>query len=217
MNDKDKKLTEAYDSPPFWYDIRGFFILTFTYRNSLTTQVRFFSKNFRKKHLEVAVGSGSLLMIMLWYLKLLRTSISEIYAFDYSPAMLKGAVDKFEKNKSIHLSLGDVGGTNFPSAFFDSINMANAVHCFDKVDEAFTEMHRVITDNGTIAINFLLYPEGRFSNLAKKINAWGMKKGILYTPYQEHECISILEKNHFEIVESKKIGNCLYVIAKKSA
>lgn len=213
MNEKD--LT-AYDSPPFWYDLRGLIILTLTYRNSVFTQVRFFSKNVHKKHLEVAVGSGSLMMITLWYLKLLRKSITEIYAFDYSPAMLKGAFDKFGKNKSIHLHLGDVCHTTFPADFFDSINIANAVHCFEKVDEAFVEMHRVIKANGTIAVNFLLYPEGLWASTARKINAWGIKKGILYTPYKVDECKTILEKSHFSILESKKIGNCLYIVAKKS-
>ncbi|MGN2393366.1 class I SAM-dependent methyltransferase, partial [Pelomicrobium sp. G1] len=29
-----EKIAQAYSSPPWWYDVRGFFILTFAYRST---------------------------------------------------------------------------------------------------------------------------------------------------------------------------------------
>jgi len=61
------EIAEAYSSEPWWYDIRGFFILTFAYNSTIGTQMRFFGPNFGQKHLEVACGTGTLLeMILGW-------------------------------------------------------------------------------------------------------------------------------------------------------
>mgnify|MGYP001792058916 CR=1 FL=1 len=72
MNDSEPtkynpNLAKAYSAPPLIYDIRGFLILTFSYRSSLPLQINFFGKNIGKEHLDVAVGTGTLLfMILLW-------------------------------------------------------------------------------------------------------------------------------------------------------
>ena len=55
-----EKVAQAYSSPPWWYDIRGFFILKLTYRSSLFAQIAFFEKNLRDKHLEVVIGTGTI-------------------------------------------------------------------------------------------------------------------------------------------------------------
>src|SRR5207253_7871264 len=36
-----EEIAAAYSSPPLWYDIRGFFILTFAYNSTLPRQLRF--------------------------------------------------------------------------------------------------------------------------------------------------------------------------------
>ena len=43
----------GYTSPAWWYDLRGFGILTLSYRGSLGTQISFFEKNLMARHLEV--------------------------------------------------------------------------------------------------------------------------------------------------------------------
>ena len=34
------EIAAAYDSPPWWYDVRGFLILTFAYNSTITHQLR---------------------------------------------------------------------------------------------------------------------------------------------------------------------------------
>ncbi len=48
------KIEKAYDSPPLWYDIRGFFVLTFAYRSTLWAQIALFGNNIGPRHLEGA-------------------------------------------------------------------------------------------------------------------------------------------------------------------
>lgn len=61
------EIAEAYSSEPWWYDLRGFFILTFAYNSTIGTQMRFFGPNFGPDHLEVACGTGTLLeMVLNW-------------------------------------------------------------------------------------------------------------------------------------------------------
>ena len=44
------EIAAAYVSEPWWYDVRGFFILTFAYNSTITSQLRFFGKNFGPDH-----------------------------------------------------------------------------------------------------------------------------------------------------------------------
>ena len=41
-----EQIAAAYRSDPWWYDVRGFFILTFAYNSTLPGQMRFFGANF---------------------------------------------------------------------------------------------------------------------------------------------------------------------------
>ncbi len=60
------EIAAAYASPPWWYDVRGFFILTFAYNSTIGRQLRFFGANFGPRHLEVACGTGTLLQFWYW-------------------------------------------------------------------------------------------------------------------------------------------------------
>ena len=53
------QIAEAYRSAPWWYDLRGFLILTFAYNSSLPRQVRFFGRNLGPRHIEIACGTGT--------------------------------------------------------------------------------------------------------------------------------------------------------------
>jgi hypothetical protein len=78
------EIAEAYSSEPWWYDLRGFFILTFAYNSTIGTQMRFFGPNFGPDHLEVACGTGTLLeMVLNWPSAALPT----IHKFRYSTPM----------------------------------------------------------------------------------------------------------------------------------
>lgn len=222
MNNEIKKKSReeiaiAYKSEPWWYDLRGLFILTFAYRSTLWEQVRFFGDNIKENHLEVAIGSGSLFDIILKWRKWKKMPQTNIIGIDYAEAMLQGAKKRFSKCKNIELKLSDVAELPFPNNSFDSINIANAVHCFPDVDSAFVEVMRVLKPEGTMAANVLLYPQnlGILEKLATKINHWGIKKGILVSPYQPEDIRNRLQAVGAKILSEKISGNTYNIIAKK--
>ena len=212
-----QKIEKAYDSPPWWYDIRGFFILTLSYRSTLGFQIRFFGKNIKENHLEVACGTGTLFGMILNWRKRKKLPESKISGIDYAEPMLAGARERFKNNKSVNLLKVDVTRMPFGENSFDSINIANSVHCFPEVDKAFKEIFRVMKPDATLAMNVLLYPRGisPLKWISKSINDWGMKKGILYTPYEQDDVKARVQKAGFEIVEEKVSGNALNILVKK--
>ena len=131
--------------------------------------------------------------------------------------MLSGAIRRFKKESYVNLELADVTEMKYAAAEFDTVNVANSLHCFPDLKTAIKEIHRVLKSQGTFCGNVLLYPkeQGLLNRLSKKINEWGIKKGILYTPYYESEIRQILQDQGFTIVYTKIGGNCFDFVAKK--
>lgn len=174
------KITKAYSSPSWWYDIRGFFILTFAYRNTLWEQIRFFAADLKSPHLEVAIGSGTLFWMILAYRRIRGLSIpEEIIGIDYVDRILDGARHKFGRNKRFRLECMDAAHLPMGNGIFRSINIANAFHCFSDPDAALKEMYRVLADDGVLRLNAILHPGAiwPFKQISKAIFDWGMKKG----------------------------------------
>ncbi|HLX30077.1 MAG TPA: methyltransferase domain-containing protein [Casimicrobiaceae bacterium] len=214
---KKDSIALAYASPPWWYDVRGFFILTFAYRSTLGRQVRFFGRNMRGRHLEVAIGTGTLAGIVLRWRRRRRMPSVRLVGIDYAQPMLAGAMRRFAGNQDIELEHADAGALPYPSESFDSANIANSVHCLPDPDAAFREIHRVLMPDGRLAANVLLFPRGTPPArwLATRINAWGMRKGILVSPYSREDVRKRLEAAGFEIVEEQVSGNAYDVVARK--
>ena len=103
-----EKIARAYDSPPLWYDLRGFFILTFAYRSTLWAQIRFFGANIRANHLEIAIGSGTLFSFIHWWRNLKKLPPAHIVGIDYAEPMLAGAINRFGSKTDIELYHADV-------------------------------------------------------------------------------------------------------------
>lgn len=212
-----EKIAQAYDSPSWWYDIRGFFILTFAYQSTLWEQIRFFAKNIRESHLEVAIGSGTLFGMVLGFLRWKGRSLPSIVGMDYAAPMLAGAIHRFKRIKKIRLYEGDVTRLPETDESFRTVNIANAFHCFPDPDAALREIRRVLVPGGTLAMNVLLYPQkqGLLPRIANAINRWGKRKGILYTPYTAEEVRTLLTKAGFVIREEQISGHCHFVVAER--
>jgi ubiquinone/menaquinone biosynthesis C-methylase UbiE len=211
------EIAAAYSSPPWWYDIRGFFILTFAYNSTLATQLRFLGPNYGPEHLEVACGTGTLLELVLRWRKWKKLPPVHIIGIDYSESMLAGAKYRFSGNPNIELRHADAANLPYSDASFDTANIANSVHCFPDVDGALRDVRRVLKPGGTLAANVLLYPRGPWplKSIAERINHWGIAKGILYTPYQREDIRQRFVGAGFEVASESVSGNCYNILLRK--
>lgn len=213
------EIAQAYSSEPWWYDLRGFFILTFAYNSTLTSQIRFFSANFGERHLEVACGTGTLLELILRWRSWTKQPKSVVTGIDYAESMLAGAIKRFAGEPSIDFKHADAAALPFEENTFDTINIANSVHCFPDVDGALKDVYRVLKPSGTLAANVLLYPRTiwPFNRIAERINRWGINKGILFTPYDQMTIREKLVNSGFSIISESITGNCYNVLCRKES
>ncbi len=142
---------------------------------------------------------------------------AEIVGFDYAPSMLVGAIRRFKASPGVRLLQADVAALDLPDVYFDTANVANAIHCFPDVDAGLRELCRVLKPGGHLAVNVLLYPRGiqPFKWIAEKIDAWGIRKGILVTPYEQATIREKMINAGFDIVFEEVSGNTLNVIARR--
>lgn len=211
------EIAAAYDSPPWWYDVRGFLILTFAYNSTLGAQLRFFGPHIGPRHIEVACGTGTLLELVLKWRKRRGLPEAHIVGIDYAESMLAGAIRRFAKQPQVELRHADAAALPFPDGSFDSASIANSIHSLPDVDGALRDVFRVLKPGGTFAANVLLYPRGVWplNAIAERINAWGMRKGILYTPYRREDVRQRILNAGFEVVRDQVIGNCYEVLARR--
>lgn len=205
-----EEIAEAYDSPPWWYDARGFLILTFAYNSTLGSQLRLFGKNVGERHLDIACGSGTLLEMVLKWRRRRNLPVGEVVGVDYAESMLAGARKRFAGDPTVTVKHADAAELPFEDCAFDTINIANSVHSFPDVDGAIADAYRVLKPDGTLAANVLLYPRTAqpFRAIAERINRWGMRKGILHTPYTAEDIHQRFTRAGFEVVVSQVSGNC---------
>lgn len=211
------EIAEAYKSPPWWYDARGFLILTFAYNSTLGAQLRFFGPQYGARHLEVACGTGTLLGMVLNWRRRRRLPATHVVAIDYAESMLAGAKQRFAGRQDVEVAHADAAELPYADASFDTANIANSIHCFPAVDGALSDIFRVLKPGGTLASNVLLYPRGIWplKPIAQRINEWGIRKGILYTPYTAREIDDHLSRAGFRVERAYTSGNCYFVVAKK--
>ncbi len=212
-----EEIAQAYQSEPWWYDIRGLFILTFSYNATIPEQLRFFGRNMGKQHLELACGTGTLLALILLWRRWHRMPMPHIVGVDYSESMLAGAIHRFRKQAEIELFHGDAAELPFEEDRFDTINIANSVHCFPKPVEALCDALRVLKPGGTLRLNVLMEPNGYglLAGIARRINDWGKRKGILYKPYLRDELPALLRAAGYHIDSESVSGNCLSVVSSR--
>lgn len=211
----------GYESPSWWYDIRGFFILKLAYRGSLLRQIRFFRTQLLRshggRHLEAAIGSGTLFSMVLKATGGHASRPVEIVGFDYADQMLAGALRRFGSRPDVLLMAADAHKLPFQDQYFETISIANAIHCFSKIETAMEEFFRVLKPGGTLATNVLLVPGGSSiqRKIADRINRWGMKKGILHSAYEANQFREIAKRAGFQIVGDDIQGNGLFLVLKR--
>lgn len=213
------EIAEAYKSEPWWYDLRGFFILTFAYNSTLTQQVRLFGSNMGPKHLDVACGTATLLDLILKWRRWKKLPKVDIVGVDYAESMLGGAIRRFKGQAGFRFVHADAADMPFDDNAFDTVNIANAIHCLPQVNAALSEMVRVLKPGGTFAANVLLYPRGSglLDGIANRINAWGVEKGILVTPYERNDIRERIVRSGLQVISENVSGNCYNVVARKPA
>ena len=211
------EIAEAYVSEPWWYDLRGFFILTFAYNSTIGAQLRFFGPHMGETHLEVACGTGTLLEMVLRWRRWKKLPAVKVTGIDYAPSMLAGAKKRFAKNPEVVLQHADAAMLPFADNTFDTASIANSIHCFPAVEGALLDIRRVLKPGGTLTANVLLYPEGvqPLRWMAQKINAWGIRKGILYSPFERDDIRRRFVIAGYEIVREFNSGNTWNVVARK--
>lgn len=211
------EIAAAYISEPWWYDVRGFFILTFAYNSTLPEQLRFFGRNYGADHLEVACGTGTLLELILRWRRWKRLPQVHITGIDYAESMLAGAMRRFAGKPELEFEHADAADLPFADDRFDTANIANSVHCFPDVDGALRDIHRVLRPGGTLASNVLLFAKGRWplKGIADRINDWGVRKGILYTPYTKEDVRERFVAAGFDVLSEEISGNCYNILVRK--
>lgn len=185
------------DNKKWWQIIRDYFIIRITYQVSLLSQLRFFSKNLSAKHLEVAIGSGSFFTLCLKYAKFKKLNLSA--------------------NEHAEIINNEMAALSYEDKSFDTINVVNCINSFTDINASLGELHRVLKDDGRIAINILLSIKGNSyaERLANKVNAWGIKKGLSHTPFELKAIKRSFNINGFVIEDGYIHGNSYNVIVKK--
>lgn len=131
-----EEIAAAYRSEPWWYDVRGFFILSFAYNSTLGEQIRLLGPNMGAHHLEVACGTGTLLQWVLRWRRYKGLPAVDIVGVDYAQSMLAGAMRRFRHQPGIRFLHADAADMPFDADSFDTVNIANAIHCLPQVDAA---------------------------------------------------------------------------------
>jgi len=212
-----EEIALAYKSPPVWYDIRGFFILTFAYNSTLWAQVRFFGRNMGPRHIEIACGTATLTWLVMLWRRWHKMPAVHVTGIDYAESMLAGAIQRFKDWPNTEFLHADAAALPFDDESFDTANIANSVHCFPDVLGALKDAKRVLKPGGTLACNVLLYPRGvwPFRQIAQAINDWGIRKGILYTPFEREQFRDLLAQAGFEVLGETVTGNCFEALVRK--
>ena len=184
--------------------------------------------------LDVATGTGDFAILAQRIL-----SPNKIIGIDISEKMIEMGKEKIEAKgleNSITLKQQDCREMNFPNNIFDAVTVAFGVRNFENIDQAFSEIRRVLKTNGIFLFLELSTPQhfpmkqlynmysrffipfiGRLISSDK--NAYQYLPQSISAFPQGEKMLNILEKNSFHILQYKTYtaGICsLYMAQKRS-
>ena len=151
--------------------------------------------DFSGKILDIPTGTG-----ILTYEKYKKMNNSKIICMDYSGDMLEIAKVRFKKNGiyNIECIQGDVGNIPCENKTFDLVLSMNGFHVFPDKEKAFTEIKRVLKDDGTFIGCF--YIKGITKRTDWFINNLYIKSGTFTPPfYTKSEIEEKLDKEYKEL------------------
>lgn len=184
--------------------------------------------------LDVATGTGDFAILAQRIL-----SPNKIIGIDISEKMIEMGKEKIEAKgleNGITLKQQDCRAMNFPDNTFDAVTVAFGVRNFENIDQAFSEIRRVLKTNGIFLFLELSTPQhfpmkqlynmysrffipfiGRLISSDK--NAYQYLPQSISAFPQGEKMLNILEKNSFHILQYKTYtaGICsLYIVQKRS-
>lgn len=153
IDKKREKVSSMFDSIAGRYDFLNHLLsggIDFYWRDQLVEQVKKLNKNSLDL-LDIATGTGD----VIFALEKKISHLGKIYGVDISDNMLDVARQKAEK-KNLHRRIsfenGDVTGLRFENDSFDIASISFGIRNVEKIDKAFTEVYRVLRDNGRFYI-----------------------------------------------------------------
>jgi demethylmenaquinone methyltransferase/2-methoxy-6-polyprenyl-1,4-benzoquinol methylase len=111
--------------------------------------IRLLKQDNPKRILDIATGTGD------FALEALSLSPEKINGIDISAGMLEKGVEKIKAKgleNTITLELGDSENIQFSDKSFNAITVAFGVRNFEHLEKGLAEMHRVLDNNGKVAI-----------------------------------------------------------------
>jgi len=178
--------------------------------------VKFFESNLGRRHLDVGVGTGTLLRMVLEHRRSRSSFLPTVLAVDSSERMLSGARKRLA-GLDVTLLHQDASTLATDQRDFDSVCIANSLHTFENPEAALRSIRDLLSPDGVLAANVLLHPRGGTFRraLADAINRWGKRKGILVAPYAPEEIRRMLAETGYRIERSHQSGNCFFFVARK--
>jgi ubiquinone/menaquinone biosynthesis C-methylase UbiE len=154
---------------------------------------------------------------MLRWRRWKRLPAVNVVGVDYAEPMLAGARKRFAGSQHVELLHADAARLPYEDDSFDTANIANSYHCFPDVPGALRSVHRVLKPGGVLCVNVLVHPRGRWplKAIADRINKWGIRKGILYRPYDPREVREAMTTVGFDVESEALSGNCYDIRARK--
>jgi ubiquinone/menaquinone biosynthesis C-methylase UbiE len=114
--------------------------------------------------LEVGCGTGA-------FTRLLAERARKVQALDFSPEMIRVAIDRSRAHANIEFRTADITTTDLPSEYFDCIVSIATLHHVPQ-REAVEKLKAALRSGGTLVINDLWAPEGLFDLAVSGLALW---------------------------------------------